>query len=293
MGTREFPGNHVWEKIEVDPLEPKPEQIEQPLSFFKELRNNIDMLSQRSPRSQENSLSTILQTLPDPPKEHYSKALKDMQMYRGLQESEVQQKLAKMRRIDFFDEIVKVNPCLNKTVIENSDPNAAIAYCLEHMQKTRHQSMNLGSSNVHWNISLIFLIVTIEPETTHEDMLTTKKQEQDHHELCVLRSETLDESYTRGDELLDLSLNKKSKSDTWPEYEASSRGVLTPINYDRKKVVFFLSKKRLVVGFDRVENLIDTHMDEEEYGPENNRDILREIKNLNYDNQPYYFPNFA
>jgi len=43
------------------------------------------------------------------------------------------------------------------------------------------------------------------------------------------------------------------------------------------------SSNKIVFGFDKVENLLDPILMEEEQGMEGSRDILREINNLNYE----------
>ena len=47
-----------------------------------------------------------------------------------------------------------------------------------------------------------------------------------------------------------------------------------------------------MLDFGKIENLMDTHMDEE-VEVDRNRDILREIKNVNYDETRNYFPSFV
>ena len=47
-----------------------------------------------------------------------------------------------------------------------------------------------------------------------------------------------------------------------------------------------------MLDFGKIENLMDTHMDEE-VEVDRNRDILREIKNVNCDETRNYFPSFV
>lgn len=78
------------------------------------------------------------------------------------------------------------------------------------------------------------------------------------------------------------------KSESFSDYESCSERFTSSKSSHNK----FSLKKSLMLDFGKIENLMDTHMDEE-VEVDRNRDILREIKNVNYDETRNYFPSFV
>ena len=87
---------------------------------------------------------------------------------------------------------------------------------------------------------------------------------------------------------LDYRLLYKAKSNINNEIDSSNmnkieyKASLTPkTSFNTKKIIMFSASKKIVFGFDKVENLLDPILLDEDQ--ESNRDILREINNLNYE----------
>lgn len=86
----------------------------------------------------------------------------------------------------------------------------------------------------------------------------------------------------------ELTIFKRKKSESSFDYESCSERFTSSKSSHNK----FSLKKSLMLDFGKIENLMDTHMDEE-VEVDRNRDILREIKNVNCDETRNYFPSFV
>ncbi len=93
---------------------------------------------------------------------------------------------------------------------------------------------------------------------------------------------------------LDLKPGKKHNELENEDVEYGEEKDVGSPGHKSKKIVLYSTSKRYVFGFDKVENLMEPSMLDDELMVDTGRDILREINNINYENNhsSFKFMNF-
>jgi hypothetical protein len=220
-----------------------------------------------------NNIPFIIQKIPfnDTEHLHYTEVLKK---HREIQEKTVHDTIKEFKDIDFIEEVTKYNPEIEKAILESEDMNIA----LHRIMRESEDRIEVFKRELKARCDAIY-----EEEKKDEESLF---REPINWEFNSQKCES-----EGGDSLsfLDLKSLKRTHSDLGIDFEHEfrrdeDREINTP-NQKSKKIVLFSTSKRYVFGFDKVENLMEPSLMEDDLMVDNGRDILREINNIhNYEN---------
>jgi hypothetical protein len=197
------------------------------------------------------NLPLLIKNLPAP-KQNIAENLSKMQIYRNYQEHKIHQKIVNVKTIDFIGEASKYNPNIHKIISEESDPTQVLDKIV--------QDSDLRIENIRRQYQY-----SQEEETDliNNNLHTPTKQEYDSDSLSLFDPKESKKEFPSG------GLDFDSLEEDNPQNNRSS------------KIVLFTTSRRLVFGFDKVENLMDPQLDEEM--PEHNtKDYLKD-PSLNFE----------
>jgi hypothetical protein len=232
------------------------------------ISNNIPMIIEKIPFQQSNQ-------------HEYNETLKK---YRNIQEQRVHDTIKEFKEIDFLEEVTKYNPEIQRAISESGDMNLAL-----------HRIMTESEERVE--------TFKRELKARCDAILEEEKKDHETHFKEQGWEFNSQKCESEGDSLsfLDLKSLKRTHSDLGIDFDhefrrEEDRDIGTP-NKNSKKIVLYSTSKRYVFGFDKVENLMEPSLIEDDLMVENGRDILREINNIhNYENNgasTFKFLNFT
>lgn len=194
----------------------------------------------------------LIKNLP-PPKKDFSENLSRMQACRDLQEHKIHQKISNIKSIDFIAEVAKYNPDINKIMQLNLDPNQTLD---KIVQESNDRIENIKKQYQYSQEE--------ETDLNNNYMQTPTKQEYDSDSLSLFDPKEVKKEFA-GAELDFDSLEEDNRQ-----------------NNRSNKIVLYTSSRRLVFGFDKVENLMDPQFLEEDVNENNAKDFLKD-PSLNFE----------
>lgn len=229
------------------------------------LHSDLDTISQ--------SLPMIIEKIPFSIS-NYQDTIEQMRRYRDIQEQKIHDRIQNFRPIDFFHEVSKYNPEIGRAITESDSICEALARIIKESNE-RIQNFKKAYSLQDYDIQ----------EGTSADMNSGIKQEY----------ETEDKKYGSDTDSLsffDLGELKRVHSDIGLDIEPVV-GEQEYSDQKSKKIVLYNSSGRYVLGFDKVENLMDPGFVDDDLVSEYGRDILKEI-HVNHESHhnTYKFLNF-
>lgn len=212
-------------------------------------QSDLDTLNQ--------NLSFIIERIPFSTS-NYPDALFKMQRYRDMQEQKIHDRIQGLRPIDFIDEVMKYNPSVGKAITESESICEALARII---RESNDRIQNLKKIYAYREYNL-------QEESSQED--GSKNRQEDETEERKFASETDTLSF------FDLGELKRVHSDIGLDIEQVGIDE-DSIEQKSKKVILYNSSGRYMFGYDKIENLIDPSLAEDEYSSDYGRDILKEI----------------
>jgi len=234
---------------------------------------NVRSLFQSDLETLSQNLAKIIEKIPFQIS-NYHESIQKMRRVRDIQEQKIHDRIQNLRPIDFIDEVSKYNPNIAKAITESGSIYEALTRIIRE-SNDRIQNFKRAYSFQDYSLQ----------DGSTEDMISGIKQEEDSEE----------KKYGSDDDTLsffDLGELKRVHSDIGLDLEHIA-GEQQTSDQKPKKIVLYNSSGRYVLGFDKVENLMETGFVEDEFVSEYGRDILREI-HVNHDNHynNYKFLNF-
>jgi hypothetical protein len=205
---------------------------------------------------------------------NYQDSIQQMRRCRDIQEQKVHDRIQNLRPIDFFHEVSKYNPDIGRAITESDSICEALARIIKESNE-RIQNFKKAYAFQDYELN----------EETSVDMHSEIKQEED------VKKEKY-ESDTDSLSFFDLGELKRVHSDIGLDIEHVV-GEQESSDQKTKKIVLYNSSGRYVLGFDKVENLMDPGFVDDDLVSDYGRDILKEI-HVNHDHHynTYKFLNF-
>lgn len=115
------------------------------IPFYQEIESTVAELSTCDFESLDSRIDAIVTNLSL--NNHSLETLKKMEYYRGMQEHKIQEHLTQTRSFDFIGDIIRLNPHLDRNLLENTDPNLALAYYVAQTKIHKPQYANIGRNS--------------------------------------------------------------------------------------------------------------------------------------------------